>query len=114
MTPDKFRKLALALPETSESSHMNHPDFRVKGKIFATLGYPDETFAMVKLNLEQQARFVASSPKAFQPVPGGWGLKGATRVHLKSVKVADLRTALLHAWRNNAPKSLHDLLEDPD
>ena len=85
---------------------MSHPDFRVCGKIFATLGYPDETVGMVKLTPEQQAEFLRKDAKAFVAVKGGWGLKGATHVRLKSVKKADLERALLLAWRNNAPKKL--------
>lgn len=67
MTADQFRKLALLLPEALEGAHMGHPDFRVRGKIFATLG-PDETWAMVKLTPEQQAAFIQVEPKAFQPI----------------------------------------------
>jgi hypothetical protein len=63
MTPASFRKLALALPEAVEAAHMDHPDFRVVGKIFATLGYPDEPRGMVKLTPEQQADFVGKAPK---------------------------------------------------
>lgn len=53
MTPDAFRKLALALDGVEESAHMGHPDFRVRGKIFATLGAPDASFGMVKPTPEQ-------------------------------------------------------------
>src|SRR5206468_9304921 len=58
MTPEGFRRLALRMPEASESAHMGHPDFRVRGKIFATLSYPDESWGMVKLTPEQQEAFV--------------------------------------------------------
>lgn len=58
MTPDQFRKLALRFPEAAESAHMAHPDFRVRGKIFATLGYPDDRHGMVKLTPDQQADFL--------------------------------------------------------
>ncbi len=57
MTGKDFRKIALSLPETEERSHMDHPDFRVKGKIFATLGYPDKARGMVKLSPEDQHNF---------------------------------------------------------
>lgn len=111
MTADQFRKLALRLPEALEGAHMGHPDFRVRGKIFATLG-PDETWAMVKLTPEQQAAFIQEEPKAFQPIKGAWGLKGATQVILKQAKRASVWPALQAAWHNTAPR---DLLEQfPD
>ena len=67
MNPADFRRLALSLPKASESSHMAHPDFRVGGKIFATLGYPDKDHGMVVLPPEEQARFVQTYPKVFTP-----------------------------------------------
>jgi hypothetical protein len=106
MTPAAFRKLALALPETEERAHMAHPDFRVANKIFATLGYPDGAWAMVKLSLEDQHNFVQTYPAIFQPVPGGWGRKGATKVNLGRGGAATVRLALIAAWRNTAPKRL--------
>lgn len=106
VTPKEFRKLALSFPETDERAHMHHPDFRVSGKIFATLGYPDKSCGMVKLTPEQQAELMHDEPKAFNPCGGAWGRKGATNVHLKSVKKATLRRALEAAWRNTAPKSI--------
>jgi hypothetical protein len=93
---------------------MNHPDFRVRGKIFATLGYPDEDWGMVKLTPEQQGRFVHDQPQVFAPIKGGWGQRGATRVQLASASHDILRPALVVAWRNIAPKRLaqeYDLLE---
>jgi hypothetical protein len=71
MTADEFRRLALSLPEVSEQSHMGHPDFRVGGKIFATLGHPDDTRGMVKLLHEQQDALTRARPDVFSPVPGG-------------------------------------------
>jgi hypothetical protein len=106
MTPADFRKIALSLPETSESAHMDHPDFRVGGKIFATLGYPDENHGMVVLPPEEQGRFVKSDPAAFAPAKGAWGLRGSTCVRLEAVAVATLRRAIEIAWRKRAPKRL--------
>jgi hypothetical protein len=106
MTAKDFRQLALALPETEEHAHMKHPDFRVGGKIFATLGYPDKTRGMVKLSPEDQHYFSKDYPDAFVPVKGAWGRKGATSVHLKAAKKDILRKALDAAWRNTAPKRL--------
>jgi len=78
MTPAAFRTLALSHPETEERRHMNHPDFRVAGKIFATLGYPDKTRGMVKLSPEDQHYFSKDYPEVFIPVKGTWGRRGAT------------------------------------
>ena len=112
MTTDNFRRLALSLPEASEAAHMGHPDFRVRGKIFATLGHLGEGWAMVKLTPEQQELFVQSHPKVFMPVKGGWGRRGATSVCLRAAKKSTLRKALIAAWRCTAPTSLALQYED--
>src|SRR6266436_4838792 len=101
-TPADFRRLALSLPETEERKHMNHPDFRVAGKIFATLAYPNKQFAMVKLTPIQQEDFVQAHPAAFKPVSGAWGRKGCTSVLLARANNRALKEALLAAWRNHA------------
>ncbi len=105
MTANQFRTLALDLPEAVEGAHMGHPDFRVRGKIFATLG-PDESWGMVKLTPDQQALFVRTEPGVFRPVPGGWGRRGATRVRLEAATEPAVRQALVAVWRNTAPKGL--------
>lgn len=104
MTAAEFRRLALSLPDAIEAAHMGHPDFRVGGKIFATLGYPRQGLGVVMLTPEQQELFVRSEPKTFTPVPGGWGKKGSTRVQLRSAKKSAVREALAVAWRNRAPQ----------
>ncbi len=109
MTMDEFRALALSLPEAAEGAHMGHADFRVGGKIFATLGYPDEGLGMVKLPVETQEMLAAAEPAVFRPVPGGWGRKGATYIQLAAADAATLQGALTAAWRNIAPKRLRDL-----
>jgi hypothetical protein len=106
MTANDFRRLALCFPETEERAHMNHPDFRVAGKIFATLGYPDKTRGMVKLSPEQQHYFSKDSPEAFAPVKGVWGKRGATTVYLKAADKATLSKAIESAWHNTAPPRL--------
>lgn len=106
MTADGFRRLALALPEALESAHMGHPDFRVGGRIFATLGYPDASFGMVKLTSEQQELFLRVAPEVFAPAKGAWGRRGSTTVRLARASVATLHDALAFAWRNVAPKRL--------
>lgn len=83
---------------------MGHPDFRVGGKIFATLGYPDARWAMVKLQPEQQAKFVAAKPEVFSPVAGGWGRKGNTKVLLSAADRSAIEDALSIAWENLASK----------
>jgi hypothetical protein len=86
---------------------MNHPDFRINGKIFATLGYPDKNWAMVRLTPEQQSVFVSSEPAVFIPVKGAWGRQGATNVLLRPAKEASLRAALAAALRNILPDRKH-------
>src|SRR5205814_2816608 len=100
MTPDDFRKLALSFPEAIESAHMSHPDFRVGGKIFATLGYPDKDHGMVILPPEEQVRFMQSYPKVFAPAKGVWGKRESTTVHLEAVDRTTLKRAMEIAWRN--------------
>jgi hypothetical protein len=106
MTANDFRKLALSFPEAVESAHMDHPDFRVRGKIFATLGYPDKDSGVVKLTPDEQREFVRSDPNVFQPVKGAWGRRAATSVNLPTAKVDKVREAFSAAWRNTAPKRL--------
>lgn len=111
VTPAQFRRMALALPETTESAHMSHPDFRVCGKIFATLGYPDKKWAMVGLAPDQQEVFLADDPDVFAPAAGAWGRRGSTTVRLNAVKQETLRRAVLAAWLNAAPKALVEKLK---
>ena len=106
VTPADFRRIALSFPETAESAHMEHPDFRVSGKIFATMFYPDKDWAMVKLSPEHQHEFSHDEPEVFVPVKGAWGRRGATNVRLKKAKKSTLRQALTAAWLNTAPKRL--------
>jgi hypothetical protein len=106
MTANEFRKLALSLPEAVEQSHMDHPDFRIGGKIFATLNYPRAGWAMVKLPPGDQQLFLIADPRVFVPVNGAWGARGATNVFLKAATKARVREALRVAWRSTAPKSL--------
>lgn len=106
MTPTEFRNLALELPEAVASSHFGHPDFRLRGKIFATLGAPDESYAMVKLTPAQQRQLVAAEPDVFHAVKGGWGTRGATNVVLGFATADFLRSVLVMAWKNVAPKGL--------
>jgi len=108
MSSSRFRQIALDLPGVSEGSHQGHPDFRVGKRVFATLGYPDRNWGMVKLTPEQQSVLVESEPEIFRPVPGGWGKRGSTNVRLTAAGETTLQSALAVAWRNVAPKSLLD------
>jgi hypothetical protein len=105
LTVDDYRRLALALPEAVESAHMDHPDFRVRKKIFATL-WPEQERGVVMLTPEQQRVVTSAHPDVFAPVAGGWGVKGATSVDLASADAAVVREALALAWRNKAPTAL--------
>jgi hypothetical protein len=106
MMPDEFRKLALSFPEAIESAHMHHPDFRVDKRIFATLGYPDENSAVVKLRPDEQREFIRDNPDMFRPVKGAWGRQGSTNVYLPAATTDAVYKALTAAWRNTAPKRL--------
>jgi hypothetical protein len=102
MTEAQFRRLALSMPGAAEGSHMGHPDFRVKGKIFATIFYDEEgrESGIVKLTPAQQAKVVKDTPGIFASVPGGWGRAGATSVHLKEARVGPVREAVRLACEN--------------
>jgi hypothetical protein len=113
MTVDDFRRIALSLPEAAESAHMGHPDFRVRKKVFATI-WPDKEWGMVKLTPEQQGMFQQAEPAVLVPVHGGWGRTGATTVRLASANSKTVRTALVTARRNLAPKRLAETFEEPD
>ena len=104
MTADEFREIALSFPETEERSHMDHPDFRVGGKIFATLGYPDESHGMAALTPTQQQDFLRMEPFCFKPAAGKWGDGGATIITLADADEDSVRQALSLAWHNTVPK----------
>lgn len=105
MSVARFRKIALSLPDALEGAHQGHADFRVKKRIFASLGYPDKDWGMVKLTPEQQSVLVEAEPDIFRPVPGGWVKGGATNVRLAQADATTLKSALTMAWRNIAEKS---------
>jgi hypothetical protein len=106
MTANDFRRLALSFPESEERSHMDHPDFRVAGKLFATLGYPERGWAMVKITPVEQEMFIKAQPSIFNPCAGAWGRRGCTNVRLKFARKPTLRRALEAAWRLAAPEAL--------
>lgn len=99
MTPADFTRLALALPNTEEGSHMGAVDFRVGGRIFATLAAVKQGYGNVMLSPEQQQDFVAELPSVFLPVAGGWGAGGATHIRLAAAGDDVVRGALEAAWK---------------
>jgi hypothetical protein len=105
MTVDDYRRIALSLPAATESSHQNHPDFRVRGKVFATL-WPERGHGVVMLTREEQDVLVRTEPGVFVPFAGGWGLRGATIVILDRADEKTVYSALRMAWRRRAPKGL--------
>jgi hypothetical protein len=105
VTAADFRRIALSLPDTAEGSHFGNADFRVCGKIFATLSLEREGFGVLLLTPEQQAGMVKDEPEIFSPVAGGWGRQGSTRVRLAKVTPAILEAALQTAWRVRMAKS---------
>lgn len=104
-TAADFRRLALALPDTSESAHMHHADFRLRGKVFATLDSPREGWGMVRLPPSRQAELVHRHPDVFVPANGAWGRQGCTYVELDKIDATILGDALRDAWQR--------LLEEP-
>jgi hypothetical protein len=98
MSASRFRKVALGLPEAVEGSHQGHADFRVGKRIFATLGYPDDSWGMVKLTPEQQTVLVEAEPDSFRPVPGGWG-KGAAAPMCGLPRLTQRRCGARSRWR---------------
>lgn len=98
-----FRRIALGMKDAVEGAHMGHPDFRVYGRIFATL-HPDQKRGMVKLTPDQQQQFVRENPGTFVPETGAWGRQGCTSVRLDSVDEETLGAAMTLAWQNIARK----------
>ena len=106
MTAAQFRRLALGLPEAGESSHFSHPDFRVRNRVFATLGYPDSRYGMVRLTPEQQKEIIRAAPESFRPAAGAWGRSGSTIVILSAITAAALRPIIRRAWEHVAANDL--------
>ncbi len=99
MNADDFRRIALSFEGAEESSHMGQPDFRVGGRIFATLASASQGYGNLMLTLEQQAAFVGELPEVFLPIAGGWGRMGITHIRLAAAKEDVLAGALRTAWK---------------
>src|SRR2546430_14073071 len=104
MTAAQFREIALSFPQAVEAAHMGHPDFRVCGKIFATLGYANDGRGVLLLSPDEQQELISQHPEMFELVPGGWGLRGSTQVLLKQITRRALQAAMTKAWQRRVPK----------
>jgi hypothetical protein len=105
MNAADFRRIALRLPGAEEGSHMGAADFRVGGRIFATLASQKQGYGNLMLNLEQQAAFVEELPEVFLAIPGGWGKNGATHIRLAAATEDVLAGALRTAWQLRVEKN---------
>jgi hypothetical protein len=105
-TADDFRRIALSFPGAEEKAHMGHPDFRVGGRIFATLQAPESGAGMVSLHPEQQELAMEAEPEAFRPAAGAWGRGGSTLVTLSRVSDEWLERTLDWAWAKRTPPRL--------
>src|SRR5271170_3094352 len=105
MTVADFRRIALSLEGAEEGSHMGAPDFRVGGRIFATLASQSQGYGNLMLTPEQQASFVAELPGIFLPVAGGWGRMGITHIRLATATEDVLTGALRTAWQLRIDKN---------
>lgn len=101
-----FRRIALSMPGTEESSHMGNPDFRVGGHIFATLAAAKQGYGNLMLTPEQQAAFVGEMPEVFLAIPGGWGRHGATHIRLAEASEDVLHGAMYAAWKVRVKKNV--------
>jgi hypothetical protein len=99
LTANDFRRIALGMKDAIEGAHMGHPDFRVKGRIFATI-HPDHKAGMVKLTPEQQEDFIRDYPGTFGPEAGAWGRGGCTRITLEAGDEEPVGEAMTLAWQN--------------
>jgi YjbR len=105
MKATDFRRIALSLQGAEEGSHMGAADFRVGGRIFATLAAEDKGFGNLMLTPELQAQFVRELPEVFLPIPGGWGRMGSTHIRLATANEDVLTGALHSAWKLRVEKN---------
>jgi hypothetical protein len=105
MNAKDFRRIALSFEGAEEGSHMSQADFRVGGRIFATLASEKQGYGNLMLTLEQQQAFVEELPEMFLPIPGGWGRMGATHIRLAAANKDVLTGALQTAWKLRVEKN---------
>jgi hypothetical protein len=113
MNAKDFRRIALSFDGAEEGSHMGHADFRVGGRIFATLASQDKGYGNLMLTLDQQKAFVEELPEVFLPIAGGWGRMGATHIHLAAATEDVLRGALQVAWKLRVNKNAKTVNKTP-
>jgi hypothetical protein len=105
MNAKGFRRIALSFEGAEEGSHMGHADFRVGGRIFATLASQEQGYGNLMFTLEQQRAFVQELPEVFLPVAGGWGRMGMTHIRLSAANEEVLQGALQVAWKLRVEKN---------
>ena len=113
MNANDFRRIALSLEGAEEGSHMGSPDFRVGGRIFATLASQKQGYGNLMLTPEMQAAFVEEAPEVFIPIRGGWGRMGATHVRLAAANEDILEGALRTAWKLRLEKNAKSNKKSP-
>src|SRR5579862_5790666 len=113
MNADDFRRIALSMDGAEESSHMGAPDFRVGGRIFATLASAKQGYGNLMLTLEQQQAFVEEAPEVFLPIAGGWGRMGLTHIRLDAAQEDVLYGALHTAWKLRVEKNAKSGRKNP-
>jgi hypothetical protein len=106
MTDAEFRRIALSFPGATEGSHMGHPDFRVAGKIFATLGYPNARSGTIVLSPTDQDQLLQRHVEVFTAAAGAWGRAGSTCLQLRTAPRHVVAIALESAWKRRASKAL--------
>jgi hypothetical protein len=105
ITVEDFRRIALSMEGAEEGSHMGAADFRVGGRIFATLASRHLGYGNLMLTVEHQAGFVEEAPEIFLPIAGGWGRMGATHIRLQEANEDMLAGALRVAWKLRIEKN---------
>jgi hypothetical protein len=105
VTVARVRKLALALPATTEVVTWGSDlTWRVNDKIFA-MGGPSAPRISVKTSKEEQAELLAADPETFF-YAAYVGRFGWVEVVLARVDAAEVNELLIEAWRRTAPKKL--------
>jgi hypothetical protein len=106
VTPDGFRQVALSLPETSESLHDGLATFLVRGRRFATLGWPASDKVSMSLSPEEQALLLEVCGHALAAARGSFGRMGHIVLDLAAADDATIRSVTTMSWRRQAPKKL--------
>src|SRR5579862_8318953 len=105
MNASDFRRIALRLEGAEEGSHMGAADFRVGGRIFATLAAEKQGYGNLMLTPTMQEEFVRELPEVFLPIPGGWGRMGSTHIRLAEASEDVLAGALRAARKLRVEKN---------